>query len=66
MRRRGERGQGTVEFAVVFFGFLSLVIALGVVRGAFQDGLFVDHALQSASHSLESSAPGAVAGVLLY
>lgn len=66
MRKREGQGQGTVEFAVVLFGVLSLVLAFGVVRGAFQEGLFVDHAMQSASHSLEASAMGSQTGILLY
>ena len=60
------RGQGTVEFAVVLFGFLALAAALGVLWRSFQDGLLVSHALQSASHHLETVVPGVIAEVFLY
>ncbi len=60
------RGQGTVEFAVVLFGFLALLAALGVLWRSVQDGLLVSHALQSASHHLETVAPGVVSDVFLY
>lgn len=60
------RGQGTVEFAVVLFGFLALLAALGVLWRSVQDGLLVSHALQSASHHLETVVPGVVSDVFLY
>lgn len=61
-----RRGQGTVEFAIVLFGFLAMVAALGVLWRAFESGLLVQHALQSASHHLETVVPGVVADVFLY
>ncbi len=64
--RLRARGQSTVEFAVVLFGFLALTAALGVLWRSFQDGLLVSHALQSASHHLETVVPGVIADVFLY
>ncbi len=61
-----RRGQSTVEFAVVLFGFLAMLAALGVLWRALEGGLLVEHALQSASHHVETVVPGVVADVFLY
>lgn len=50
--RRRSLGQSTVEFAVVTAGLLALVIALGVLWRALDQGLLVEHALSAASHHL--------------
>lgn len=59
-------GQGTVEYAVILFAFLSVVVGLGAMWHAFDSGLLVEHALQSASHHVSSAAPGAFADVFMY
>lgn len=59
-------GQSTIEFALITFGFLSLVIAVSVLWHAFADGLFVEHALSSASHHLSGISLGVVGDVFLY
>lgn len=61
-----RHGQTTVEFAIILFGFLSVIFALGLLWRANQAGLLVDHALQSASHHIQSVAPGGMADVFLY
>jgi hypothetical protein len=63
---RGEDGQSNVEFALVFAAFLCIVIALGALWRAVDGGLFVEHALQSASHHLASVDIGAWGDVLAY
>lgn len=63
---RGDEGQGSLEFALVCGAFLSIVIALGVLWQALQGGLFVDHALASSSHHLQSVLAGVVGDVFLY
>lgn len=50
-----ERGQSTVEYALVFTAFLGVVAGAGAIMGAVGDGLFVQHAVTSASHCLTSS-----------
>lgn len=62
----GEHGQGTVEFAVVTAAFLAVALACGALWRALGDGLFVEHALASASHHVQLAAPGNVADVFLY
>ena len=61
-KMRSERGQGTVEYAVV----LCMVVALGVLAKAMGEGLFVEHALMSASHHLQLAALGSVADVFAF
>ena len=63
---RGEGGQGTVEFAVVTGAFLVVAVACGALWHALGDGLFVEHALVSASHHVQLAAPGNAADVFLY
>lgn len=60
------RGQGTVEFVVVAAAFLVVVVAGGALWRALEGGLFVEHALASASHHVHMAAPGNVADVFLY
>ena len=62
----GERGQGTVEFALVTAGLLAVIVACGALWRSFEGGLFVEHALTAASHHVQGVAPGAVADVFLY
>lgn len=50
----------------MLFGFLALLAALGVLWRSVQDGLLVSHALQSASHHLETVVPGVISDVFLY
>lgn len=61
-----EKGQATVEFAVIAAAFFSLVVALGVLWRAFDQGLFIQHALSSASHHIESVSLGGIADVFLF
>ena len=65
-KMRSERGQGTVEYAVVLAGVLCMVVALGVLAKAMGEGLFVEHALMSASHHLQLAALGSVADVFAF
>lgn len=66
LRHRSERGQSTVEFAVITAGFLAATVALSLLWHAFGDGLLVEHALAVASHHIQSVAPTAVADIFLY
>lgn len=42
-----------MEFAVVTAGFMAMMVAGGVVWRMLSQGLFVDHALASASHHVQ-------------
>ena len=65
-RVSSNAGQSTVEYAVIFAGFLALIIGLGAVWRLFETGLVLEHALQSASHHLQQVAEGAWLDVFLY
>ena len=61
-----ERGQATVEFAVITAGFLAMMLALSAVWHAIGDGLLVDHAIAVASHHLQTAALATVSDIFLY
>lgn len=65
-RCRSESGQGTIEYALVMFGFLSIVAGLGALWNMLGDGMLTTHALMSASHHVQAVAPGAVADVFAF
>lgn len=58
-RAADERGQATVEFAVVLAAGLAIVVALGALANAAEGGMFVEHAVSAASHSLGGILGGA-------
>lgn len=61
-----ERGQSTVEFVVVTAAFLAVIVACGALWRSFDSGLFVEHALASASHHVQLTMPGGIADIFLY
>ena len=63
---RCERGQATVEFAVVAAGLLAVVVALLAMWKALGGGLVVEHALAVASHHIQSVAPVVITDIFLY
>ena len=63
---RGCNGQATLEFALVCMAFMGIVFTLSVLWKVLQGGLFVDHALSSASHHLQSISAGVIGDVFLY
>ena len=64
-KRRGS-GQGTVEYAIVMAAFLAIAFGFSALWHAFDQGLLVQHALQSASHHLQGVDLGAWGDVLAY
>lgn len=62
----GSSGQSTVEYALVLFGFLALILAMGALGQFFQEGNLVAHALSSASHHVTLVSPGALRDVFAY
>ena len=55
-----------MEYAVVLFAVLGMLVGLGVLGNFLQDGGLVQHALQSASHHLTAVSKGALLDVFLY
>lgn len=64
---RSERGQSSVEYALVLVAFLSMVVALGSIWHLCESGTLTRQALRAASHSLERGlTPGLLQDVLAY
>lgn len=58
-------GQSTVEYALVVSGFLVVFLAMGLMHHAINSGLFVEHALMSASHVITNVSDGVLRDVFL-
>ena len=61
-----SRGQATVEYLIVALAFLVIFIVLAALAGRLQGGMFVDHAINSASHAFGHNTMGSIGDVLLY
>lgn len=59
-------GQSTVEYLIVGAALICIVLALGLLAGRLEEGLFVQHAADSASHALTTNTAGSIGDVLLY
>lgn len=66
MGRRAYLGQSSVEYAVVLFAFMAVVVALGAAWRLLAEGAVVNHALMNASHHVQEVSPGAMGDVFLY
>ena len=64
--RLGTKGQATVEYLIVGLALLAIILALGALAGRLQEGLFVEHAIDSASHAIGGNTMGMIGDVLLY
>ena len=62
----GSKGQATVEYLIVSLALLAIILALGTFAGRVQEGLFVEHALNSPSHAVGGNTMGVIGDVLLY
>lgn len=61
-----ERGQATVEYALVLLAFLSVALGLGAVWRAVRDGGLLDGAVGAASHTWSGGMLGALRDVALF
>jgi len=61
-----NRGQATVEYLIVALAFLVIFVVLAALAGRLQGGMFVDHAINSASHAFGHNTMGSIGDVLLY
>ena len=50
-----ERGQASVEYALVVVAMLSVVVAVGAIANVLERGVFVEHALASAAYHVTAS-----------
>jgi len=63
---RLNRGQATVEYLIVGLALIVIIVALSVFSGRVQEGLFVQHAADSASHAITTNTAGSAGDILLY
>ena len=61
-----DAGQATVEYAVVLFGMMAVVVGLSVLARFLESGSLIDHALMSASHHVSGVSAGSIVDVFLY
>ena len=65
-RSHSKRGQASVEYLIVGVALMVIIAALAVLSGRLQEGLFVQHAADSASHAITTNTAGSAGDVLLY
>jgi len=65
-RLRNCAGQGTAEYAIALFALLSIFLACALLWRTLEAGVFVEHAIQSASHHISGVFSGVLADILLY
>ena len=58
--------QTTVEYLIVALATLAIVTGMSVLGGRVQEGLFTEHAADSASHAITANTAGTIGDVLLY
>lgn len=58
--------QATVEYLIVGLILLAIISALGLFGGRLQDGLFSEHAADSASHAMTTNSAGSVGDLILF
>lgn len=61
-----KSGQSTLEYAVVLFAFLAMVVTLTALWQAVHSGLFIESATRAASHALSPEFSKTLKDVLLY
>lgn len=62
-----DRGQGTVEYALVLYAFVAMLVGMAAVWHALSDGVLVNLATDSASHaSGDGLSMGSLQDLLLY
>lgn len=66
-RDAGDAGQGTVEYAVVALVLVAIIAGLWALFSVLDAGMFLDHAVGSASHSISArNSVGALGDIVLY
>ncbi|MDR0888874.1 MAG: hypothetical protein LBM21_03140 [Coriobacteriales bacterium] len=61
-----DGGQASAEYLIVGLAIIAIIVALGLLGGKLRDGMFVQHAAESASHATTENTAGTVGDVLLY
>ena len=63
---RSCSAQASVEYLIVGLVIIAIIAALGLLGSRVQEGLFTEHAADSASHSVTTNIAGTIGDVLLY
>lgn len=58
--RDDMKAQSTVEYAIVMAAGLSIIVALGLLTNAVDEGMFIQHAVIGASHNVSGCLGGVV------
>ena len=66
LHRKSDCGQGTVEYALILGVFMAVVIGLGALWNKLDAGVFIVHALSSASHHIGGAGLRGLYDVLLF
>ena len=64
--RMSECGQSTVEYLLVLMAFLAIVLAMGSIWHAAQDGRLAEIARDASSHSFREGVVGMAQDLLAY
>ena len=64
--RMSERGQSTLEYLLVLMAFLAIVLAMGSLWHAAQDGRLAELARDASSHSFQEGFVGMAQDLLAY
>jgi len=63
---KNQKGQATLEYALTGLILLAVIIGFATLQARLGEGLFIEHALNSASHGTYQDTGGIVGDVLLY
>lgn len=63
---RCQAGQATVENALVFALLAVLMLGFAALQQRLGTGLFIEHALRSATHTLSPNMAGTLGDVFMY
>ena len=63
---KGESAQGTAEYALILGVFMAVVIGLGALWDKMDAGVFIVHALSSASHHIGGAGLRGLYDMLLF
>ncbi|MDR2036125.1 MAG: hypothetical protein LBP91_05610 [Coriobacteriales bacterium] len=59
-------GQASVEYLIVGLALMVVIAGLGALSVRLEEGLFVQHAADSASHAITTNTAGSLGDILLY
>ncbi|MDR2108983.1 MAG: hypothetical protein LBP28_05960 [Coriobacteriales bacterium] len=64
--RLNNAGQASVEYLIVGLALIALIVAFATLANRLGEGLFSEHAAQSASHAMTENGAGTIGDIILY